>query len=133
MKNKKRKEKLLKRAIKLRLKIIEEKKDIDDKVTVVNQSIIKRMKALGIKSYEHLGGTVRVMQMDRDVWDEEALYKFLRKKIDIQSANEAVKKEYTRKVDDDVVLRLIQEKRITLTQVKKFVHVKSGVPFVKIF
>ena len=133
MKSKKDRKKALRKAIKFRTEITLQRNEIDNSLKEINQFIIKVMKRLKLDSYTNNGQLTRVMQNNRDIWDEEGLYKLILKKVGKKTAKEAVVETIVKKVDDDVVLRLIQEKKLTIKQVNQYIEVKPGAPFVRVF
>ena len=132
MKNTAKKDKL-KKLIRLRTKVVNQIKDLEQVRFKANQEILSLYESLNITGIEIDGYYLKRMVNETPRWESEDVLKYLTQKLGNRVADKAVITETMLNyvVDENEILRLVREKKVSMKNLKKYITVIKSRPYLK--
>jgi len=118
--NKKSNDVKLKSLLEKREEYIELKNDIEDKLNSINIKSLELMDKIGVSKYDLGDKQVRKQTNTRTVYNIDGLRQLILQKIDRSTSEKVIAEQISYRVDENALLTIIQEKFITVSQVRKF-------------
>ena len=112
---------------------IELKNDIEDKLNSINIKSLELMDKIGVSKYDLGDKQVRKQTNTRTVYNIDGLRQLILQKIDRSTSEKVIAEQISYRVDENALLTIIQEKFITVSQVRKFVTETSGKPYLRVY
>jgi len=131
--NKKSNDVKLKSLLEKREEYIELKNDIEDKLNSINIKSLELMDKIGVSKYDLGDKQVRKQTNTRTVYNIDGLRQLILQKIDRSTSEKVIAEQISYRVDENALLTIIQEKFITVSQVRKFVTETSGKPYLRVY
>jgi len=131
--NKKSNDVKLKSLLEKREEYIELKNDIEDKLNSINIKSLELMDKIGVSKYDLGDKQVRKQTNTRTVYNIDGLRQLILQKIDRSTSEKVIAEQISYRVDENALLTIIQEKFITVPQVRKFVTETSGKPYLRVY
>ena len=123
----------LKALLEKREEYVELKSDIEDKLNSINIKSLELMDKIGVSKYDLGDKQVRNQTNTRTVYNIDGLRQLILQKIDRATSEKVIAEQISYRVDENALLTIIQEKFITVPQVRKFVTETSGKPYLRVY
>ena len=123
----------LKALLEKREEYVELKSDIEDKLNSINIKSLELMDKIGVSKYDLGDKQVRKQTNTRTVYNIDGLRQLILQKIDRATSEKVIAEQISYRVDENALLTIIQEKFITVPQVRKFVTESSGKPYLRVY
>lgn len=123
----------LKALLEKREEYVELKSDIEDKLNSINIKSLELMDKIGVSKYDLGDKQVRKQTNTRTVYNIDGLRQLILQKIDRATSEKVIAEQISYRVDENALLTIIQEKFITVPQVRKFVTETSGKPYLRVY
>ena len=123
----------LKALLEKREEYVELKSDIEDKLNSINIKSLELRDKIGVSKYDLGDKQVRKQTNTRTVYNIDGLRQLILQKIDRATSEKVIAEQISYRVDENALLTIIQEKFITVPQVRKFVTETSGKPYLRVY
>lgn len=130
---KKKQESKLRKLIELWREADTEEKEFKSLKAKAQAGILAIYKEVNIKYFEHNGRSIRQQTNTSQQYMARELKAFISRTVGLREANKAVKEEkiINLVVDEDVLRKLIKQKKITQDEIKTFINETESAPFLR--